>query len=70
MNRDKLAAEVTQELDQLCLVAQHATELARVPVSERRPWHAAAGAKYAADLVKWPGESLQAALQGNESSRP
>ena len=51
MNKDKLAAEVTQELDQLRVVAQHAAELALVPESERRPWHAAAGAKYAADLV-------------------
>jgi hypothetical protein len=51
MNKDKLAAEVTQELDQLRMVAQHAAELAQVPASERRPWHAAAGAKYAADLV-------------------
>jgi len=51
MNKDKLTAEVTQELDQLHLGAQHAAELARVPESQRRPWHAAAGAKYAADLV-------------------
>ena len=37
MNKDKLAAEVTQELDQLRVVAQHAAELAQVPASERRP---------------------------------
>lgn len=51
MNKAKLAAEVMHELDQLRLVAQHAAELACVPESERRPWHAAAGAKYTADLV-------------------
>ena len=50
MNKDKLAAEVTQELQQLALVAQHAAELARVPETERHPWHAAAGSKYVADL--------------------
>ena len=51
MNKAKLAAEVTQELDQLRLVAEHAAELGRVPANERRPWHAAAAAKYAADLA-------------------
>lgn len=51
MNKDKLAAELMQELEQLRVVAQHAAELAQVLAGERRPWHAAAGAKYAADLV-------------------
>lgn len=51
MNNDKLTAEVTQELDQLRRVAEHAAELAKVPPEDRRPWHAAAAAKYAADLV-------------------
>ena len=51
MNSDKLAAEVTQELDQLRLVAEHAAELALVPEKDRRAWHAAAAAKYIADLV-------------------
>jgi hypothetical protein len=51
MNSDQLTAEMTQELDQLRLVAEHATELALVLANERRPWHAAAAAKYAADLI-------------------
>ena len=51
MNSDKLTAEVTQELDQLRRVAKHAAELAQVPAVDRRPWHAAAAAKYIADLV-------------------
>jgi len=51
MNKAKLTAEVTQELDQLRLVAEHAAELGRVPANERCPWHAAAAAKYAADLA-------------------
>lgn len=51
MNSDKLTAEVTQELNQLRRVAEHAAELAKVPAEDRFPWHAAAAAKYIADLV-------------------
>ena len=51
MNKDKLAAEVTHELNQLHRVAEQAEELSRVPESDRRPWHAAAAAKYVTDLV-------------------
>ena len=51
MNSDKLTAEVTQELDQLRRVAELAAELAKVPTEDRHPWHAAAAAKYIADLA-------------------
>ena len=51
MNSDKLTAEITQELDQMRRVAEHAAALAQVPAIERRPWHAAAAAKYVADLI-------------------
>jgi uncharacterized protein YutE (UPF0331/DUF86 family) len=51
MNKDKLTAEIGHELRQLSLLAEHAGELSQVPERERRPWHAAAAAKYAADLA-------------------
>jgi hypothetical protein len=51
MNRDRLREEVRFELDQLRRVAEVARELADVPEAERRPWDAAAAAKYIFDLA-------------------
>jgi hypothetical protein len=51
MNKDKLRAEVAYELDQLEQVADLATRLAALPAVDRRPWDAAAAAKYVYDLV-------------------
>lgn len=51
MNKDRLQEEIRYEIDQLRRVAQVARELAAVPESERRPWDAAAAAKYVFDLA-------------------
>jgi len=50
MDRERLAAEMDCEFDHLRRLAGQAEELARVPSAERRPWDAAAAAKYLADL--------------------
>jgi uncharacterized protein YutE (UPF0331/DUF86 family) len=46
----RLAEEVNYELEQLQRLADSARELTAVPESERRPWDAAAAAKYVSDL--------------------
>ena len=46
----RLAEEVGYELEQLRRLADGARELSAVPESERRPWDAAAAAKYVSDL--------------------
>jgi hypothetical protein len=46
----KLVGEVRLELKQLQRLASSAGELARVSESDRRPWDAAAAAKYISDL--------------------
>jgi hypothetical protein len=51
MNKDRLRDEVRFEIAQLRRVAEVARELADVPVAERRPWDAAAAAKYVFDLA-------------------
>jgi hypothetical protein len=50
MNVSKLAKEVEYEVKQLRTLAAFARELAAAPEGERRPWDAAAAAKYAADV--------------------
>jgi len=51
MNKDKLAEEVRLQLAQLRQVAGVAADLANLPVGQRRPWDAAAAAKYISDLT-------------------
>ena len=48
--RRRLVREIAYELDQLQRVAQTAAELSALSEQERRPWDAAAAAKYVADL--------------------
>ena len=50
MTKQQLAREIQYELDQLRRCAQTASQLAAVPPHQRRPWDAAAAAKYVADL--------------------
>jgi len=48
--KNRLAREIRYELDQLQRMAAVATDLSRIPPEDRRPWDAAAAAKYVADL--------------------
>jgi hypothetical protein len=50
MKKERLAREIQYELGQLAQLASVVSELLAVPASDRKPWHAAAGAKYVADL--------------------
>lgn len=50
MKKDDLVREIRYELDQLKQMAEKAGALAQVPDQDRRPWDAAAAAKYATDL--------------------
>jgi hypothetical protein len=51
MRKDRLAEEVQLQLAQLGQMAAVASQLAKVSAEERRPWDAAAAAKYIADLT-------------------
>ena len=50
MDRSRLAAEIEYEVGQLRKLAEHARQLSAIPEGERRPWDAAAAAKYIADI--------------------
>ena len=50
MNKQQLAREIEFELDQLRRSAETAAQLTAVSPDQRRPWDAAAAAKYIADL--------------------
>ena len=53
MDRDRLAVEIRFEIDQLRRLAITVNELLKSVKGRPLPWHAAAGAKYVADL--WMG---------------
>ncbi|MFA5044265.1 MAG: hypothetical protein WC381_06575 [Kiritimatiellia bacterium] len=53
MDRDRLAAEIRFEVDQLRRLAIAVNEFLESIKGSPLPWHAAAGAKYVADL--WMG---------------
>lgn len=53
MDKERLALELGCEFDHLRTLAEQAEALAGVPEVERRPWDAAAAAKYVSDL--WLG---------------
>ena len=50
MTKQQLAREIQYELDQLRRCAHTASQLAAIPPHQRKPWDAAAAAKYIADL--------------------
>ncbi len=51
MNKDKLAEEIRFELNQLHGNVEIARQLAAIPEAGRRPWDAAAAAKYISDVI-------------------
>ena len=51
MTKQQLAQQIEYEFDQLRRSAETASELAAVAPEARRPWDAAAAAKYIADLI-------------------
>lgn len=52
MNKQTIIEQVHWELDQLKILGNLARELYAVPANERRPWDAAAAAKYIADMFR------------------
>jgi hypothetical protein len=51
MKKEKLKREILFELDQLKSLASQSEGLFLWPAEHRRPWDAAAAAKYVSDLV-------------------
>jgi hypothetical protein len=53
MDKERLELEIRFELDQLKKLADVTVEFRKTIQGEALPWHAAAGAKYVADLWIW-----------------